>query len=90
MILTERSGRIGREQASSAEGWEFDPTRVKAMNYKIDTCHYIAQRLVRLEWGKDWLAQFQDNVAEWDIGSWWQRPDLPIGQYYKITMSVHF
>ena len=40
-------------------------------------------------YGKDWLAGCQDNVTEWNIRSWCQRPSLPVGQYYKVAMSVH-
>ena len=38
---------------------------------------------------KDWLAHCQDNVTEWDIGSWCQRSNFPVGQNYKVSMSVH-
>ena len=34
------------------------------------------------------FAQCQDNVTEWDIGSWSQRPDFLAGQNYKVTISV--
>ena len=37
-----------------------------------------------------WLAQSQDNVMEWDIRSWCQWPDFPVGQHYKITMSAPY
>ena len=29
------------------------------------------------------------NVTEWEIKSWYQWPGLPVGQYYKVAMSVH-
>ena len=29
------------------------------------------------------MAQCQDNVTEWDM-----RPDLPVGQHYKVTLSA--
>ena len=35
------------------------------MTYKIDTC-----RLTLLEYGNDWLAQYQYIMTEWEIGSW--------------------
>ena len=37
---------------------------------------------------KDWLAQSQDNVTEWDIRPWCWWPVLPVGQHYKVTISV--
>ena len=30
----------------------------------------------------DWLAQYQDNVTEWDIKSW---HGLPVGKHYKVA-----
>ena len=48
----------------------FNLSQVKPMTYKIDTCHFLAWCLVLIGWGKDWLAQYQKNVTEWDIRSW--------------------
>ena len=28
-------------------------------------------------------------MTEWDIGSWSQQPTVPVGQHYKVAMSVH-
>ena len=28
-------------------------------------------------------------MTEWDIRSWCWQPDLPVGQHYKVPMSVH-
>ena len=42
-------------------------------------CPLLARCSALLEKGKDWLAQHQDNVIEWDIGSWCWRPGLPVG-----------
>ena len=36
---------------------------------KIDTYCFLAQCSALLGEGKDWLAQCQDNVTEWDIRS---------------------
>ena len=30
----------------------------------------------------------QDNVTEWDIRSWFWQPDFPMGQHYKVAMSL--
>ena len=38
--------------------------RVKPMTYKIDTYHYLAWHSALIEYGKNWLAQYQDNVNE--------------------------
>ena len=39
----------------------------------IDTGHFLGKHSALLERGKDRLAQCQDNVTVWDIGScyWW-------------------
>ena len=55
------------------------------MTYKIDTCHYLAWRLALIGWGMDWLGQDQDNVTEWEIGSWCKHPRLQWGQHHKVT-----
>ena len=39
--------------------------------------------------GKDCLAQCQDNVTEWDIGSYVLASDFPMRQHYRIIMSAH-
>ena len=38
--------------------------------FKIDASHFLAWHLALLGQGKDWLAQCQDNVIEWDIMAW--------------------
>ena len=43
-------------------------SRVKSMTYKINTFHFLAWCLALIGYGKDWLVQCQDNMAEWDIG----------------------
>ena len=35
------------------------------------------------------MAQCQDNLTEWNIKSWCWQDGLPVGQHYKIGMSVH-
>ena len=37
---------------------------------------------------KGYLAQYQDNVTEWDIGLSCQRPGFPVGQHNKGVMST--
>ena len=41
------------------------PGRVKAMTYKR---HFLAKRSALLGKDKDWVAQYQANMAEWDFG----------------------
>ena len=53
------------------------PGQVKSMTYRIDTCRFLAWRFAVIRWGKDWLAQCQDNVTEWDIEL--LQPDFPGG-----------
>ena len=36
----------------------------KPMTYKINTCRFLARYSALLGYGKDWLAQCQDNVTE--------------------------
>ena len=72
--------------------WEIislNPDRVKPMTYTIYICCLLAWCSALLVYGKDWLAQCKDNVTQWDIGSWCCQPDFPVGQYYKVAMSVH-
>ena len=84
----ENSGNLQRPKmfsflgvvAESVERWGFECGNIGS--YKNYTCHFLACRL-------DWLAQCQDNMTEWDIGSCCWRPDFPVGQCYKVTMSVH-
>ena len=93
-------GRVGRAQAPCAEPgrvvelveheprvWEIRslvPGWVKLMTYQIDTCRFLAWWSALIGYGKDWLAQCQDNVIEWDIRSWcW----LPISQWGSTIKS---
>ena len=55
------------------------------MTLKIDTCCFLARHLTLLGYGKDGLAQCQDNVTEWDI----RQPGLPVKHHYKVTVRVH-
>ena len=48
-------------------------------SFKLDTCHFLSWSLTLKGQGKNWLDQCQDNMAEWDIGSWSQPPDFPVG-----------
>ena len=65
------------------------PGQVKPMMYKIDTRYFLAWCSALLGYGKDWLAQCQDNVVEWDIRSLCWQPDFPVEQRYKANMSAH-
>ena len=63
--------------------------RVKPMTYKIDTCCFLARCSALLGEGKDWLAQCEDNVIEWDFRSWCRWPGFPVGQHYdEIAISA--
>ena len=62
--------------------WVQTHDQVKPMTYKIDTCHFLAMCLALLGYGKDWLAQYQDNDTEWDTRSMSQWHCFPVGQYY--------
>ena len=66
-----------------------NPCRVKPITHKSDTCHFLAQRSALLAQGNEWLAQCQDNVTGWDIGSWCCWSDFPMGQHHKVVMCVY-
>ena len=53
------------------------------------TYRFLASCLALTGYGKDRLAQCQDNVTEWDIGLRHQQPDFPIGYNYKFTINAH-
>ena len=60
------------------------------MTYKIDTSRSLAWYSPLLGYGRDWLAQYHDNVTEWEIGSWCRRLDpLVVSQHYKDAMRAH-
>ena len=44
--------------------------RDKTTDLNIDTYCFIARCSALLGYGKDWLADSQDNMTEWDIRSW--------------------
>ena len=68
----------------------FEPWSGQTDHFKIDTCHFLASRSALLGWVKDWLAQCQDSVAEWNIiiRSWCRWPGLPVEQHDKVALSV--
>ena len=61
---------MGRTQVSHAGNHEFKlMVESTPVTYKVDT-HRILARCSTLFWqGKDWLAQWHDNVTELDIRS---------------------
>ena len=66
-----------------------NPSRVKPVTYKIDTCHYLAWRLVLIGYDNDWLVQYKDNVTEWDTGLLCWLTGLSVEQHYKVVIYVH-
>ena len=76
--------RFGKSGNPKPRG--FKPWSSQTNDFKIDTCHFPASRLALLGSSKDWLAQCQDNVTEWDTRSWW--PGFPVRQHYKIGMRA--
>ena len=72
--------------------WEIKssvPSRVKRMTYKMYTCDFLAWHFVLIGLDKDWLAQCQGNVIEWDIRSWCWQPYFPVEQHYKVAICAH-
>ena len=53
--------------------WSSNPIRVKLMTNKIDTCRYLAWCSILIVEEKDWSADYQDTLTEYDIRSscWW-------------------
>ena len=49
----------------SRRGFESYSSQTNDLN--IDTSRFLAWRSALLGYGKNWLAQCQDNVSEWDI-----------------------
>ena len=71
--------------------WEVgssNPGRVKIMTYNLDTYNTVEWRASLVEEGRDCLSQCEDNVTESQIRPWGWPPGVPVGQYYKVTMSV--
>ena len=74
----------GRVQAFHAGGQQFGSrSSQKPLTYKIDTCCFQGWYALDSR-----LAQHQDSVTAWNIGSgcWW--PDFPVGQYCKVALSA--
>ena len=59
-------------------------SRVKPMTYKTN-CRHLACHMSLLGYGKDWLAQHQDN----EIPGNGAGGLVSVGQYYKVAMIVH-
>ena len=62
-----------------------NPGRVKPITLKL-----ILVALALLRYGKNGLAQYQDNVTEWDGRSWYWWLGVPVRQHYKVWMSAHW
>ena len=77
------ASRFGEIRESEGHGFEsgtqgFETWSSQTKDFQIDTCHFLAWRSALLGWGKDWLAECQDTVTEWDIRSWCQWPGVPV------------
>ena len=84
---TRRPSPVLRDRAIQIH--RFEPWSCQTNDLKIDSCRFLARCSVLSGEGKDWLVQCHDNAAELDIRSWCWRPDLPVGQHYKVAMSAH-
>ena len=62
--------------------------RVKLITFKIDTCCFLARHSALIGYGKDFLAQCQNNVTEWDI-SGDGAVGLPLGKHCTFATNVH-
>ena len=52
--------------SSSAVDSGFEPRSGQPKDYKIGICCFSANHATLRRKNKDWLAQNQDNVSEWD------------------------
>ena len=73
--------------AGGGGSYRFKPCSSQNTDLQIYTCHFLARRS-SLTWEMDSLAQCQDNVNEGDIGLWCWWSGAPVGQHYKVTMTV--
>ena len=60
------SGVMVSVVASSAVDRGFEPRSGQAKDYEIGICCFSAKHAALRRKSKDWLAQNQDNVSEWD------------------------
>ena len=51
---------------SSAVNCGFKPHSGQTKDYKISICYFYAKHTALRRKSKDWLAQNQNNVSEWD------------------------
>ena len=63
--------------------------RVKPVTYNVDTCHFLAWHSALIGYGKDWFAECQDKLTEWDHGSWCWQPDFPVAQHCKVIVCAN-
>ena len=54
---------LGEDQGIQTHG--FKPWSGQTNCLKIDTCRFLDRHSALLGYGKDWVAQCQDNVTEW-------------------------
>jgi hypothetical protein len=60
------SGVMVSMVTSSAVDRGFEPRSGQAKDYEIGICCFSAKHAALRRKSKDWLAQNQDNVSEWD------------------------
>ena len=63
------------------------PAESNHKNWGLSLVHHGGYAILRQ--GKDWLAQYQDNITEWQMGSWCREHGLPGGKHYKSAMNTH-
>ena len=78
-----RSGRLRNPNLAVFKTW-----LSQTNDFKIDTCSSLAWYSALLGYGKDWLAQYQDNATEGDSRSWCQWSGVLLRQLYKVAMSA--
>ena len=71
-------GRSGEFRSHGFEHWSIQTNVLEMYIYR-----FLARHPALLGWGKDWLAQCQDNVTELGIRSWCCWLGLPAGSSIK-------
>ena len=63
-VSTILGDREFEDHGSGSGAHGFEPSSSQINDFKIDTCHLLAGCSALLRWGKNLLAQCQDNMTE--------------------------
>ena len=86
-LVTRWDGRMRR--AFRLPFWEiggFGPHGFESWSSQTNDLHLSLPNSTLLGYGKDCLAQCQDNVTAWDTRSWCWWPGLTVEKHYKVLI----